>query len=89
MVQTIRRGQSIRTVALEFGVSKTTVERWIQRTKGKRLDRVDWSDRPDGTSSPVNRCATEVEACVLELRQDLKENSALGEYGADAILHEM
>ena len=55
----------------------------------KRLDRVDWSDRPDGATASINRCAAEVETCVLEIRQDLKEKSALGEYGADAILREM
>jgi hypothetical protein len=30
-----------------------------------------------------------VEQCVLSLRRQLKEESALGEHGADAILHEM
>lgn len=89
MVQSIRRGKSVRSVATEFGVSKTTVERWIRRAKGKRLDRVDWSDRPDGSPSPINRCADDVEQCVLELRKELKEYGALGEYGADAILREM
>jgi len=89
MIRAIRHGKSVRAVAAKFGVSKTTVAQWIRRTKGKRLDRVDWSDRPDGSPSPVNRCATEVEACVLELRKDLKENSPLGEHGADAILREM
>ena len=89
MVKAVRRGQSLRDVAEQFHVSKSCVEHWVKRAQGKRLDRVDWSDRPNGTSSPVNRCSTEVETCVLELRQDLKENSVLGEYGADAILIEM
>ena len=76
MIQAIRRGKSIRFVATKFGVNKSTVERWIRRTKDKRLDRIDWSDRPDGSPLPVNRYAAEVEACVLELRKELKENGS-------------
>lgn len=89
MVTAIRRGNSLRAVAAKFDVSKTTVERWINRTKGKRLDRVDWNDRPDGSPRPINRSAGNVEKCVLKLRKELKENSPLGEHGADAILREM
>jgi hypothetical protein len=70
-------------------VTKATVERWKNHAQGKRLDRVDWNDRPDGTLKPANRSASEVEQCVLTLRKQLKENSPLGEHGADAILREM
>lgn len=89
MVQAVRQGQSFRSVAKQFGVSKTTVERWVQRAKTKRLDRVDWTDQPEETTAPKNRSSFEVEICVLNLRKELKENSDLGEYGADAILREM
>jgi transposase len=89
MVLAVRRGQSIRSVAQAFGVTKSTVEHWKNRAKDKRLDRVDWSDRSDGTSNPSNRSSPVIEQCVLLLRKQLKENSPLGEHGADAILREM
>ena len=89
MVLAVRRGQSIRSVARTFGVTKATVERWKNHAEGKRLDRVDWNDHPDGASKPVNRTSAEVEQCVLTLRKQLKENSPLGEHGADAIIREM
>ena len=38
---------------------------------------------------PANRVAPHVERCVLTLRKQLKEDSPLGEYGADAIIREM
>jgi transposase len=89
MVAAIRKGQSIRSVAQTFRVSKTTVERWNKHAKGKRLDRVDWNDQSKGSAKPVNRTVTEIEQCVLALRKQLKENSPLGEHGADAIRREM
>jgi len=88
-VEAVRKGQSLRKVAEQFRIGKSTVERWVARAKGKRLDRVDWSDRPDGSAKPGNRTSAKVEQCVLTLRKQLKENSALGEHGADAILREM
>ncbi len=88
MVQAVRSGKSIRDVAVEFGVTKTTVERWKRRTGEKRLDRVDWTNQPDGPPRPANRSSEEVEQCVLAIRKRLKEESVLGEHGADAILRE-
>jgi hypothetical protein len=38
---------------------------------------------------PQNRVSANVEHCVVNLRKDLKENSPLGEHGADAIKQEM
>ena len=89
MVLAVRRGQSIHSVAQAFGVTKATVEHWKNRAKGQRLDRVDWNDQTDGTSTPVNRSSLKIEQCVLTLRKQLKEDSPLGEHGADAILREM
>lgn len=85
----MRRGQSIRSVAQTFRVSKTTVERWVNHAKGKRLDRVDWNTQAQEQTAPVNRSSVDIEHCVLSLRKELKEHSPLGEYGADAILREM
>jgi hypothetical protein len=89
MVLAVRTGQSIRSVAKTFRVSKTTVEHWNNHAKGKRLDRVDWNDQPKEQATPGNRTCTKIEQCVLNLRKQLKEDSPLGEYGADAIRREM
>ena len=76
-------------IANEYHVSKSTVALWVERAKGKRLDRTDWTDRSAGQETPHNRTAHSIEQCVLHLRKELKENSPLGEYGADAIKDEM
>lgn len=89
MVTAVRRGTSIHEVAKRFGVSRSTVQRWIQRAGKKRLDRVDWSDRPAGRREPINKTSGNIESLVLGIRRDLKEKSALGEYGAVAISREM
>jgi hypothetical protein len=79
----------MRAVAAEFEVTLSTVQRWAKRAGDQRLDRVDWSDRPDGCRIPVNREPVAVEDLVLAIRKDLKEHSALGEYGAAAIQREL
>jgi transposase len=89
MVEAVRRGKSFQRVADDFHVSKSTVALWVKRAKGKRLDRTDWTDQPPGLQTPINRTSLAIEQCVLHLRKHLKENSPLGEYGADAIKHEM
>jgi transposase len=89
MVEAVRRGKSLQQAAARFHVAKSTVELWVNRAKGKRLDRVDWTDRSAGPKTPHNRVSVHVERCVLELRKELKENSSLGEYGADAIKREI
>lgn len=89
MVAEVRRGTSRRMVAKMFGVSKSQVDRWVERAGDKRLDRVDWSDGPSGQRTPHNKSSLEVERRVLAIRKELKEVSALGEYGAEAIRREM
>jgi hypothetical protein len=54
-----------------------------------RLDRVEWSDRPRGPCLPGNKTSLELEDLVLRLRRELKDTSALGEFGAAAILREL
>ena len=89
MVAEVRRGTSRRMVAKKFSMSKSQVDRWVARAQGKRLDRVNWADRPLGPKTPHNRYSVGVEEMVLIIRKELKETSALGEYGADAIHREM
>ena len=88
MVMAVRRRVAQREVARRFGVSLCTVQRWVQRAEGQRLDRVDWSDRSHAPRR-TRRTASAIERRVLHLRRRLKEHSALGEYGAPAIWREM
>ena len=89
MVAAVRGGRSLRWVARQFRVSLLTVQRWFQRAKHQRLDRVDWSDRPAGPRQPANRMARKVEDRVLTIRRNLREQSDLGEFGAAAIRREL
>lgn len=59
----------------------------MARAGRRRLDRVDWADQPP-IAHTVYRMSPEVEEQVLRLRRDLRETSALGEYGAIAIHRE-
>jgi hypothetical protein len=83
MVAAIRRGQSLHAVARQFGVGVATVAHWVQRAKGRRLDRVDWSDRPS-TPHHTRRTKTSLEDLVLKTRTELA-HSDLGAVGADTI----
>ena len=83
MVAAVRRGQSLRAVARQFGVGVATVSHWVERAKGQRLDRVDWSDRPRAPHK-TRRTATSVEDLVLKIRMDLAR-SDLGAIGAEVI----
>jgi putative transposase len=84
MVAAVRQHQSLRTVAHRFGVSISTVVYWVQRAKGQRLDRVDWADRSRAPHH-TQRTADALEEQVLRLRRQLRKDSDLGAYGADAI----
>ena len=85
MVAAVRSGRAMRWVARKFRVSLLTVQRWFQRAKGLRLDRVDFSDRPAGPRQAANRVARKVEDLVLTTRRDLRKERDLGEFGAAAI----
>jgi len=84
MVAAVQAGQSLRAVARTFRVSLHTVQRWVARAGRRRLDRVDWADQPP-IAHTVSRTPPEVEDQVLRLRRELRDTSALGEYGALAI----
>ena len=89
MVAAIRHGESVRSVAARFGVSPPTVQRWVDRAKGKRLDRTSFTELPSAPRRVANRVSTEMEKLVLNLRQQLRDQSDLGEFGAAAILREL
>jgi transposase len=83
MVAAVRRGQSLRGVARRFGVGSATVAHWVERAKGQRLDRVDWSDRSHAPHQP-RRTDTAVEDLVLQARSALAHGD-LGAIGAAPI----
>jgi putative transposase len=85
MVAAVRRNTPLREVARRFRVALATVQLWVARAGDRRLDRVDWSDRPDGPPRPANRSTAELEDLVLTIRCELKATSDLGEFGAAAI----
>ena len=89
MVSLVRRGVPMRQVARRFGISLPTVQFWCRRAGDRRLDRVDFSDRPPVCSRPANRCDEAIEDLILSLRADLKKHSDLGEFGAAAILRQL
>jgi transposase len=87
MVARVRRGISMRAVARRFHVSLPTVQRWVKRAQGHRLDRVAWAGQP---SRPHRTRRTEafLEDLVLRIRRELQDQSDLGEFGAVAISRE-
>lgn len=85
MVTAVRQGTSMRSVARTFGVSLRTVQVWVRRAHGLRLDRVNWGSRPRGRRTAVNRTPQPLEGQILSLRHQLRTTDVLGEYGAVAI----
>ena len=84
MVAAVRRGVSQRQVARRFAVSLCTVQWWLARAKGQRLDRVDWQGLPRRPKK-TRRTSRAIERRVLAARRYLRDHSVLGEYGAVAI----
>jgi putative transposase len=83
MVTAVRRGQSLRAVARQFSVGVATVAHWVERAKGQRLDRVDWSDHSHAPHK-ARRTDTSLEDRVVKARGDLAHGD-LGAIGAAAI----
>lgn len=88
MVAAVRAGRSMRQVARDWGVSLSTVQLWVRRAQHRPLDQVEWADRP---SRPLQTRRTPwgLEDFVLQVRQELKATSDLGEFGAAAIHAEL
>lgn len=79
----------MRKVARQFGVTLRTVQKWVAHAGDHRLDRVDFANRPPGRREPINKTSKDCEDMILTVRRELKEQSALGEFGADAIHWEL
>ncbi len=89
MVAAVRAGASLRQTARRFGVSLSTLQQWVQRAGGQRLDRVDWSDRTPGPRCSSQRTTAATEDLIVALRRQLRQTSDLGDYGAAAIHREL
>jgi len=88
MVAAVRDGASLRAVGRQFQVSPATVQLWLRRAADRPLERTDWSDRPS-IPGRVNRTRIDLEDRILDVRQMLREESVLGEYGPAAIRREL
>jgi hypothetical protein len=88
MVAAVRHGLSLRAVARQFRAPLATVQYWVRRAAGQRLDRVDWDDRPR-TPRRTHRTPAAVEDLVLDLRRRLHDHSDLGLVGAEALRAEL
>lgn len=84
MVAAVRSGESFRAVAGRFHVGLATLHYWVRRARGQRLDRVEWTDRAP-IAHQTRRTPAATEELIVALRRELKESSALGEYGDAAI----
>lgn len=81
----VRCGGSLRTAARRFHCTASTVWFWVRRARGRRLDRVDWTDRPSGAAQPANRTARGLERRIVALRRWLRLHDPLGYVGPAAI----
>jgi transposase-like protein len=79
IVSEVRAGASVRSVARRHGVSRHTVQRWVDRAGDQPLDAVNWNDQPAGPHCPHNRTARKMEERVLQERMRLRQESDLGE----------
>ena len=84
MVAAARRGQAQRAVARRFGIGLGHLQYWLARTRGQRLDRVDWSNQSNAPRVHGRQTKTSVQHRVLALRRELRQ-SDLGFVGAQAI----
>lgn len=84
MVAAARRGQAQRAVARCFGIGLGHLQYWLARTRGQRMDRVDWSNQSNAPRAHGRQTKTGVQRRVLDLRRELRQ-SDLGFVGAQAI----
>jgi hypothetical protein len=87
MVEAVRSGASMRSVARQFHVTLPTVQRWVSRAQCCELEQIDWRDRPSWPHQ-TRRTDAAREDLVLSLRHQLRQYSDLGEFGAAAIQRE-
>lgn len=86
MVELVRSGIGEREVARRFRVTLRTVQRWVNRSAGRKITNVDWSDRSRSPHRVHNRTRPVMEQAVLEYRKKLASpENPLGFVGPEAI----
>ena len=88
MVAAVRRGQAQRAVARRLGIGLGHLQYWLARTRGQRLERVDWLDQSNAPRAHGRQTPAGVERRVLALRRELRQGD-LGFVGAQAIHDEL
>ena len=71
-----------------FQIPRSTLQHWLSRARDRRLDRVDWDNRPP-IPRATRRTPASMERLILKTRERLLKHSALGEHGAAAIRREL
>src|SRR5206468_2568640 len=84
MVAAVRRGQTQRAVARRFGVGLGHLQYWLARTRGQKLERVDWSDQSHAPRQQGRQTKASLQRRILALRRELRQGD-LGFVGAQAI----
>ena len=84
MVVAVRRGQTQRAVARRFGIGLGHLQYWLARTRGQRVDRVEWADQSNAPRAHGRQTQDRVQRRILALRQELRQGD-LGFIGAQAI----
>ena len=84
VVAAVRGGQTQRAVARRFGVGLGHLQYWLARTRGQKLDQVDWSDQSTAPRQQGRQTKVSLQRRVLALRLELRRG-ALGFVGAQAI----
>ena len=85
MVVAVRRGLTQRAVARRFRVGLSHLQYWLARTRGQKLDRVDWSDQSHAPCQQGRQTKVSLQRRILALRRELGQGD-LGFIGAQAIL---
>ena len=84
MVLAVRRGQSQRAVARRFEVGLGHLQYWLARTRGEKLERVDWSDQSHAPHQQGRQTHVVLQRRILALRQELRQGD-WGFVGAQAM----
>ncbi len=84
MVAAVRRGLTQRAAARRFRVGLSHLQYWLTRTRGQKLDRVDWSDQSHAPRQQGRQTKGGLQRRILALRLELGQGD-LGFVGAQAI----
>jgi hypothetical protein len=84
MVVAVRRGLTQRAVARRFRVGLSHLQYWLARTRGQKLERVDWSDQSHAPRQQGRQTQVSLQRRILALRRELAQGD-LGFVGAQAI----